>query len=135
MLKKISTIIIALLSSASFASINIVPAPHDANCLTLIYCKITGHHDIEIVNESQTAKTYHISAGLNSGDGHVDAYTRKDIRLEPHEKYSDHHEYSLYEKYNNSMTYHNSVFVGVYGDETSTQNAYANVVVYPRATK
>lgn len=130
MIKKIA-IITALLTSNSFATINITAAPHNANCLQTIYCKITGHHDIEITNDSENTRIYHINAGLNSGDGHVDTYERKGITLAPHETYTDHHEYSLYEKYNVSMGYHNSVYVGVNGDESLTKNVYGNVVVYP----
>ncbi len=137
MIKKLSiiTTLAVLASSPTFASITISAVPHNANCLAVVYCKITGHHDIKIVNESNTAKTYNINAGLNSGDGTVDVYEKKNIRLEPGETYDDHHEYSLYEKYNISAGYHNSVYAGVYGDEALTKNAYGNVVVYPANKK
>ena len=137
MIKKISIIItLAMLaSSTAFATITISAVPHNANCLAVVYCKITGHHDIQIVNDSKTARTYNINAGLSSGDGTVDVYEKKNIRLEPGEKYDDHHEYSLYEKYNISAGYHNAVYAGVYGDESLTKNIYGNVVVYSNNKK
>lgn len=97
---KLKLIVLSLLSSSAFASINVDVTPYNSVCYAGSACQVGAVHNLKIYNDTPQAQTYHWFMAVQADNGDV-VNKGGDVTLQPGQEFRRSNEKNIgYMKFN-----------------------------------
>ena len=128
--KKLLLIAASLISTTSFASVDITATAYGATCKKGFMCELTGKHSVIIVNDTDNDQNYHYRYSLCADNGDC-VRQEKDIGLPAHQRFENRWDSHLTTRFMVVTTHYNYAQTEVYGAERKFADSKGWVTVNP----